>query len=161
MIKYALVCDHAHEFESWFRSSEDYDMQAGSGLIECPSCKSMRVQKAVMAPSVARRDRTRSARPVAAQEPVVAEQAAETPQPVALIDEGAKQVRAAIRELHAKIAETSVDVGEKFADEARRMHDGDTPQRSIRGQASLQEAQSLWEEGIPVMPIPTLPDERN
>jgi hypothetical protein len=161
MIKYTLVCDEAHEFESWFRSSEDYETQVKRGFVECPSCKSTKVAKAVMSPNVARRDRGSRGRPEPASTQSAGEPSAEAPQPVALIDDGAKQVRAAIRELHAKLAETSVDVGEKFAEEARRMHEGETPQRSIRGQTSLQEAQALWEEGIPVMPIPTLPEERN
>jgi len=159
MIKYALVCDQTHEFESWFRSSEDFEAQSRQGLVECPSCRSARVEKAVMAPSVARRARESS-------EPTTALERSAAPaqgggQSLALIDEGAKQVREAIRELHAKIMATSVDVGEAFAQEARRMHEGETPKRSIRGRASLQEAQALWEEGVPALPIPALPEECN
>jgi hypothetical protein len=162
MIKYALVCDQGHAFESWFPNSDAYDTQARRGLVDCPHCGSIRVSKALMAPSVStskRRDRNAAAQveplpaaPVPAPEP---------PQPVALLDERQLAMREMIRELHAKIAETTVDVGAQFAEEARKMHQGDAPERPIRGRASLAEAKELWEEGISVMPIPSLPEERN
>lgn len=149
MIKYSLVCDGAHEFESWFRDSEAFEKQAKRGLVSCPTCGSIKVGKAVMAPSVARTDRAPSV-------------AAATPSDgVALLDPAHKELREKLRELHRQIEANSVDVGEKFPEEARRMHEGAAPERSIRGQASLAEAKALLEEGIPVLPIPGLPDERN
>jgi hypothetical protein len=80
---------------------------------------------------------------------------------MALLDERQQAMRAMIRELHQKITENSVDVGSSFPEEARRMHEGETPQRSIRGQATFEEAKALVEDGIPVLPIPTLPEDRN
>ena len=165
MIKYALVCDQGHAFESWFPNSDAYETQARRGLVDCPHCGSIQVSKALMAPSVStskRRDRNAAAQaapPSAA--PVPASLPAPAPQPVALLDERQLAMREMIRELHAKIAETTVDVGAQFAEEARKMHQGDAPERPIRGRASLAEAKELWEEGISVMPIPSLPEERN
>jgi hypothetical protein len=107
-----------------------------------------------MAPSVARRDRQVRAEPVppAAEAP---------PQPVALIDERQKMLRAMLRELHAKVVENTDDVGSRFPETARRMHEGEIPARSIRGEASLEEARLLVEDGIDIMPMPQLPDELN
>jgi hypothetical protein len=154
MIKYALVCDNAHEFESWFPDSAAYESQARRGLVACPECGSIRSSKAIMAPSVARRDRQARAEP--------AQPAAEAaPQPVALIDERQKMLRAMLRELHAKILENTDDVGSRFPETARRMHEGEIPARSIRGEASLEEARLLVEDGIDVLPMPPLPDEFN
>ncbi len=154
MIKYALVCDKGHEFESWFPNSDAYDAQARRGLVDCPHCGSTAINKALMAPSVSTSKRK-------ARNEGVETAPAPEPQPVALMDDKQRAIRDAIRELHTKIAETSVDVGAQFSHEARRMHDGETPVRAIRGQATLAEAKELWEEGIPVLPIPQLPDDRN
>ncbi|MFN3889812.1 MAG: DUF1178 family protein [Beijerinckiaceae bacterium] len=154
MIKYALVCENGHEFESWFSDSEAYDKQAKRGFVDCPHCGSTKVQKALMAPSVS--TSKRRARNEAAMQPPPA-----PAQPVAILDEKQRALREAIRELHAKITENTVDVGAQFSEEARRMHLGEAPQRAIRGQASIAEARELWDEGIPVLPVPSLPDERN
>jgi hypothetical protein len=158
MIKYTLVCDASHEFESWFPGSESYEEQARRGFVQCPFCQSTKVSKAIMAPNVARKDR--DAVPVVASAPAVPA-AASPPQTVTLLDERQQHLRAMIRDLHEKIVASSDDVGESFPDEARKMHDGETPVRSIRGKASFEEARSLLDEGIPVMPIPDLPEERN
>ncbi len=158
MIKYALVCENGHGFESWFSNSEGYETQAKRGFVDCPHCGSTKVQKALMAPAVS--TSKRRARNDAAEAPPAPAPAA-APKPVAILDEKQRALREAIRELHAKITESTVDVGAEFSEEARRMHQGETPTRAIRGQASFEEAKELWEEGIPVMPIPPLPDERN
>lgn len=158
MIKYALVCENGHGFESWFSNSEGYETQAKRGFVDCPHCGSTKVQKALMAPAVStskRRARNDAAEAAPAPAPAAA------PKPVAILDEKQRALREAIRELHAKITESTVDVGAEFSEEARRMHQGEAPTRAIRGQASFEEAKELWEEGIPVMPIPPLPDERN
>ena len=159
MIKYALVCDAAHEFESWFPGSESYEEQARRGFVECPVCRTTKVAKAIMAPNIARKDRdaAHANAPANANGPAVPA----PPQPVALLDEKQQHLRAMMRELHEKIVASSDDVGESFPEEARKMHDGETPARSIRGKASFEEARSLLEEGIPVLPIPDLPEERN
>lgn len=152
MIRYALVCDEAHEFESWFASAGAYDEQARRGFVTCPYCNSPRVTKAIMAPSVARRDRdeTQSAPPPAppAQE-------------MALVDSRMAEVRAMVRALREKIMEATTDVGAAFPEEARKIHDGEAEARPIRGQASWDEAQALIEDGVEIMPIPPSPDERN
>ena len=164
MIKYSLVCDNAHEFESWFPNSDAFDKQAKRGLVECPHCGSQKVSKALMAPSVStskRRARNTFIEHMPQPATAVTPPVPVPPQPVALLDEQQQKMRAAIRELHEKIAETTVDVGKSFSDEARKMHDGEKPQRAIRGEATFAEAKELWEDGIPVLPIPSLPEDRN
>lgn len=156
MIKYALVCENGHEFESWFSDSDAYESQAKRGFVDCPHCGSTNVQKTLMAPAVSTSKR-RARNEGAAQLPA----AAPDPQPVAILDDKQRALREAFRELHSRLTENTVDVGAQFSDEARRMHQGETPQRAIRGQASLAEAKDLWDEGIAVLPIPPLPDERN
>jgi hypothetical protein len=164
MIKYSLVCDKAHEFESWFSNSAAYDQQVERGLVECPHCSSIKIAKAIMAPRIARKDRERPAAGAAPQPETIVEAAVPAepqPQRVALLDERQQAMRDMIRELHSKIVENATDVGPRFPEEARKMHLGETPQRSIYGQASLEEAKALIEEGVPVLPVPTLPEERN
>ena len=166
MIKYALLCESGHQFESWFSDSESFDTQVKRGFVECPLCQSKQVTKALMAPAVSTSRKREAMQAAMQQGPVptpvpVPAPVAESPAPMALLDERQQQMRAMIRELHQKLTESSVDVGDKFPEEARRMHDGEAPQRSIRGQATLEEAKALVEEGIPVLPIPTLPDDRN
>ena len=165
MIKYSLVCESAHGFESWFPDSASYDTQVKRGLVECPTCQSKRVSKAMMAPAIStsrRKEARREAmQAVAEATPAPMPETVPVQQPVALLDERQQAVRAMIRELHEKLTENSTDVGSSFPEEARRMHDGETPQRSIHGQATFEEAKALVEEGIPVLPLPTLPDDRN
>ena len=160
MIRYALVCDRDHTFDSWFSNAESFDTQAKRGFVTCPQCESAHVTKALMAPAVStsRRRAAGAAIEGAASTPAATPAPA---QPVALLDERQQALRAMIRELHAKIAATSTDVGTNFPAEARRMHEGDAPHRPIHGKASLQEARELFEEGVPVMPIPSLPDAQN
>lgn len=158
MIKYALVCEAGHDFESWFRDGASYDQQARRGLVACPGCGSTRVAKAIMAPAVARRDRDRMA-PASVADP--AADASPTAEPVALIDERQRALREMIRALRAEIQTKTDDVGRAFPEEARRIHEGEAPARSIRGEASLEEARALIEDGVEILPIPTLPDDRN
>ncbi|MBN9080122.1 MAG: hypothetical protein BGP04_04315 [Rhizobiales bacterium 62-17] len=164
MIKYALVCDKGHDFESWFPNSDAYDKQVKRGLVECPQCGSLKVSKALMAPSVStskRRARNSVVEHLPQTQTPASPPAPAAPQPMTLLDEQQMQVREAIRELHQKIAENTVDVGKAFSAEARKMHEGEVPQRAIRGEATFAEAQELWDEGIPVLPVPSLPDDRN
>ena len=152
MIKYSLVCDSHHDFDSWFDSSASYDAQARRRLIACPFCNSLRISKAIMAPSIvgSRKGADKSTPP--APEAVV---------PVALLDERQQKLRAMVRQLRAEIEKNSDDVGASFPQVARAIHDGGAPERSIRGQASLAEARALIEDGIGVLPLPLLPDEIN
>ena len=159
MIKFSLICDRAHEFESWFPDSASYDRQAKRGLVTCPVCDSAKVSKAIMSPNVARKDKDRVI--AADNDDTPSVPAAPAPQNIALLDEQQQQLRGMIRELHEKIVANTDDVGENFPEEARKMHEGETPARSIRGKASFEEARELLEDGIPVLPIPDLPEERN
>ena len=160
MIRYSLLCDNAHEFDSWFADSAAFDEQSQRGFILCPFCDSMHVTKAIMSPRIARTDR---ALPVLPPEASAADvpKPAEEKRPVALFDEKHAALRNMMRELHAKIMETTVDVGSRFPEEARRIHDSDAPEQPIRGQATTDEAKALLDEGIGILPIPSLPDERN
>ena len=160
MIKYALICEADHEFESWFPDSASYDKQVKRGLVTCPVCDSAKISKAIMAPNVARKDQDRTIAADNDDSPSPAAPAAPA-QNIALLDEQQQQLRGMIRELHEKIVANTDDVGENFPEEARKMHEGETPARSIRGKASFEEARELLEDGIPVLPIPDLPEERN
>jgi len=167
MIKYALICDQGHTFESWFSNAEGYETQVKRGFVECPTCQTKQVSKAMMAPSVSTSRRKEA---IAAQTAAIQAQAASPPaaaaapepaRPVALLDESQQALRAMVRELHEKLTENSTDVGDRFTTEARDMQSGDTPLRAIHGRATLEEAKALIEDGVPVMPLPTLPDEWN
>lgn len=150
MIRYALACEAGHAFESWFPSSDSYEDQKARGLVSCPVCESSLVEKALMAPSVARTDRG-----VAFPVPSPAEAS------VPMISEPERKLRALLRSVREQVVANSESVGTRFPEEARKIHYGETEQRSIHGQASLEEARALIEEGIDVAPIPVLPDDRN
>ena len=148
MIRYALACDQGHEFESWFPSAAAYEKQARRGLVACPRCSSNRVAKAIMAPAV-----VGAARPSPAP--------AEAPTEVALLDRKQRALREAVRALRREIETNTADVGTKFAELARSMHAGETPERAIRGQATGAEVEALLEEGVGVLPMPAAPDDFN
>ncbi|TAJ28719.1 DUF1178 family protein [Bosea sp. (in: a-proteobacteria)] len=161
MIRYTLVCDAAHEFDSWFSTSASFEEQAKRGLVACPVCGSTRVERAIMAPNVARTDlgpRRPQPLPVpAAPAAVSAPAPAAPPSPTALIGEKEAALRAMIAELHRQVRENAEHVGERFAEEALKIHHGETPERAIYGQASMDDAQMLQEEGVAFMPLPRLP----
>ena len=164
MIRYALACDKAHAFESWFPSSGAYDAQRAQGLLTCPLCGSVEVEKQIMAPSVARADRAPAA-PVLAV-PVEAPPAAPSgetapPQPVALLSEREQALRAMMKSFREHVTRNADNVGRRFAEEARKMHYGETEHRSIYGEADPLEAKDLLDEGIEFHPLPIVPDERN
>ena len=161
MIKYALICDADHEFESWFPDSASYDKQVKRGLVACPFCQTTKVSKAIMAPNVARKDKDRVL--VANDDAALAPAAVAAPAPVqdiALLDEQQQHLRGMIRELHEKLTENSTNVGDNFTQEARKIHAGEAPERSIHGRASMEDAQALIEEGIPVLPLPIPPRDK-
>lgn len=143
MIRYALTCHENHAFESWFKDSAAFEDQAAAGLVACPACGSTQVSRALMTPAIGRRDRS---------EPTPAEPAAP--------DQGAL-LRAAVRKLRAAMLEGAENVGERFAEEARAIHDGDAPARLIHGQTSHSEAAELIADGVPILPLPDLPDDKN
>ena len=160
MIKYTLIYDRKHEFESWFADSAAFDKQAKRKLVACPVCDSVKVEKAIMAPRVAaKKGRVPIEMPApAADAPATAAPASA---PVAMISPIEQEFRAKLKELREQLVKNSDNVGEKFPEEARKMHYGETEHRSIYGVASPDEAKELLEEGIECHPLPVLPDERN
>ena len=155
MIRYALVCDRGHSFESWFQSSAAFDKQAKRGLVSCPHCGSSKVEKAIMAPRLAVTKKQR-ATPVEMPAPAAPEKA-----PVAMLSPQEKEVRAKLKELREHLTKNADHVGPKFPEQARKMHYGEIEHRSIYGEASPDEAKALAEEGIDFYPLPILPDDRN
>ncbi len=133
MIRYQLVCNKNHDFEGWFRDSAAYDTQAKKGLLVCPTCNSKRVTKAPMAPAVSKKGE-------------LAEAAAK-----------AKAVREWVTNVRQHVEKNAEYVGERFPDEARAIHYGDAKERQIYGEASLEDARELVDEGVPVAPLPSLP----
>jgi hypothetical protein len=184
VIRYALGCGNGHEFEAWFRGFEDFERQRDAGLVACPACGTVHVEKKLMAPAVA----TSRAREARAGHQVVAAaeaggagsgsaRAAATgsppqarpqprPQPwtepvaTALTPAQADLV-AKLRELRAQVTANAVDVGEAFPEEARKIHYGEKEARGIYGAASREEVRELLDEGVAVMPLPVLPEDRN
>lgn len=142
MIRYSLICDNAHDFEGWFSESADFDRQVETGFLTCPVCNSASVSKSLMAPSVSTARKKEQKQAVA-------------------MDLAQKQVMAKLREAVASIKANAEDVGEKFPEEARKIHYGEADARGIIGQASPEEARSLVEEGIEIAPLPILPEDAN
>ena len=157
MILYSLHCARGHAFESWFQSSSAYDAQVKRQLVSCPACGSVRVEKAIMAPQIVSKRRRDGAVP-AAPAPA-AEVTAPASTPLLLAQE--RELRAKLRELREHIVKNADNVGERFPNEARKMHYGDIEHRPIYGEASPDEARALIEEGVEVSPLPVLPDDRN
>ena len=159
MIRYALVCDHRHEFEIWFNSSADFDKQSKRKLVTCPVCHSSKVEKAIMAPAIGSKHKSRSADIAinTTPEPPVPEPNAQ----VAMISPQEQEFRAKLKELRDHLTRNSDNVGTKFPEEARKMHYGEIEHRSIHGEASPDEAREMHEEGIEFHPLPVLPDEKN
>ncbi len=147
MIRYALVCNEGHEFEGWFRDSGDYDKQAKSKSIECPFCDSTKIEKQIMSPSVS------GTKKDAAPEPEKLRVAAPDPRRAAMIE--------ALREMRKSVTENADYVGDKFPEEARKIHYKESEPRGIYGEASPAEAKELAEEGIEFHPLPPLPEDRN
>ncbi|MBV1896889.1 MAG: DUF1178 family protein [Rhodobacteraceae bacterium] len=143
MIQYALKCAEGHSFDSWFQSADAYEKLSVAGHVSCAICGNAHVEKAIMAPRVtAARD--------TASEPV---------KPGAL-SQPANAAEQALAELRKKVEDNSDYVGMNFASEARAMHDGETPERLIHGEAKPEEAIKLIEEGIPVAPLPFMPNRK-
>jgi len=158
MIRYTLRCDHEHTFESWFQDSAAYDSQVKRKLVSCPVCQSVRIEKAIMAPRIASRKGRERAEPAPAPAPAV-EAPTEGATPLMMTQE--RELRAKLKELRDHIVKNADNVGEKFPNEARKMHYGEIEHRPIYGEASPEEAKSLIEEGVEVSPLPVLPDDRN
>ena len=168
MIRYSLVCDRKHDFEVWFKNSADYDKQAKRGLVSCPACGSIKVEKALMAPSLGagtkKKSRAAAPRPIeapAATDVAAPSEAASQAAPVAMMSPQEKEFRAKLKELRDHLTKNADNVGKRCPEEARKMHYGDIEHRSIYGEASPQDAKELHDEGIEFHPLPVLPEERN
>lgn len=177
MIKFSLICDSEHGFDAWFRNSGDFDRQVEMGILECPHCQSVAIRKALMAPAVA------TARQKDAQAEAVLQAASQAlaPGPTAPPGEGGDHVQGsptraldgadgvgfspdmmkALRKMRQDVTANADYVGDKFAEEARKMHFEETAPRGIYGEASLDDVKSLTEDGVPVLPLPSLPDDLN
>lgn len=142
MIRYSLKCHADHSFDSWFQSATAFDALADSGHVSCPQCGSVDISKTLMAPSVS-----------------PARNAATSTMDRPLSTPGNPQ-EAALAALRAEVEANSAYVGKDFVTQARQMHEGTVPARAIHGEARLQDAKKLVEEGIPVMPLPFLPPRK-
>ncbi|MBU2980920.1 DUF1178 family protein [Lentibacter algarum] len=138
MISFSLKCAAGHSFDSWFQSSSAFDKLHRSGLVVCAICGSSDISKQIMAPNVS----TSHSKP---------ESPLSTPQ---------SPNEQALADMRRKVEETSEDVGMRFASEARAMHDGDAPERSIYGQAKPEDAKKLIDDGVPVLPLPFIPKRK-
>lgn len=141
MIRFALQCDQAHEFEGWFRSNADFEQQSARQLVQCPVCHSAQVSKALMAPSVST---SRIKEKIAVG-----------------MGEAQQKLMQELREASRKVRENADYVGDKFADEARKIHFGEVEERGIYGEATRDEVTSLLEDGVEILPLPVLPDDYN
>ncbi len=153
MIRYSLECPKEHGFEGWFGSSADFDKQGAAGLVVCPQCGSAQISKALMAPAVSTA-RKKEAMADAQTNPVVAF-------PQIEIDPRKQELIAQMRAIREELLSTSENVGDQFPEEARKIHYGESETRAIHGQASLSDAAELFDEGIMVLPVPELPEDRN
>ncbi|MDP5220500.1 DUF1178 family protein [Ruegeria sp. 2205SS24-7] len=150
MIQYALKCSHGHCFDSWFQSAAAYDKLRAAGMVSCAICGDVQVEKAIMTPRV---------RP--------ARNAAETPKPTPETQDAVplsvprNAAEQALAELRKRVEDTSDYVGREFVSEARKMHLGDAPARAIYGEAKLDEARALVEDGVPVAPLPFMPNRKS
>ncbi len=145
-MKFTLQCAAGHEFEAWFRSNEDYETQTKRGLVECAHCGSSRVGKALMAPSIAT-GRAKDDRKQAVIQ--------------AVADAARTEYIERIRQMTAELKSGATDVGERFPEEARKIHYGERDAEAIYGKADRDEVEALLDEGIALLPLPDFPDDLN
>jgi len=148
VIRYALLCEHAHDFEGWFGASADFDGQQARGLIECPVCGSKAVRKAIMAPAVAGTRRRAQDRTPAQGQPQSQVQSQE-------------MMMEAMGRIRRHVEDNFDDMGDAFAAEARAIHEGRSEDRGIYGQATAAEVRDLVEDGVPVAPLPPEPPTKS
>jgi hypothetical protein len=171
VIHYQLRCGADHSFDGWFKDSAAFDSQAGRGLVACPECGDTAVNRALMAPAIPRKRRVtvdQAGSPEAPSAPVPSQPGPSQPvpsqrgpsSPAAVPEKAAvlpDQVRAVLQRIRAEVERTSDYVGSEFADEARRIHRGETEKRNIYGESTPEQAEALAEEGIEVARIPWVP----
>ncbi len=141
MITYSLVCDKSHKFDAWFKSAEAYDQQAGRGIVTCPVCGSDKIGKALMAPAVSRANSDKVS--LSSGHPMQSE------------------IRELMRAMRKKVMSEADYVGDRFAEEARKIHFKESDARGIYGEATHDEVTSLLEDGVDFLPLPNLPEEAN
>lgn len=152
MIHYQLRCTQGHEFDGWFKDSATFEKQAARGLVECPNCGDAAVSRALMTPALGSRRSVPSAGPAPQSEPNA------PPSPSAnTAGQLPDQVRALLQRLRREVERNCDYVGPRFAEEARRMHRGESDRRAIYGETTLVEAEALDEEGITYSRIPWVP----
>ncbi|WP_316862823.1 DUF1178 family protein [uncultured Cohaesibacter sp.] len=159
MIKYSLRCDHDHVFEVWFRNNDDCEAQMKHGHVECPVCSSTAISKSLMSPKVSG---TRSQNAPSGPALVPANHSA----PSQAVTVGAatpdqQQVQHMLRAFRDHVVQNADYVGDKFAEEARKIHFKESEKRGIYGEASVEDAKSLAEDGIDCLPLPSLPEDKN
>ena len=147
MIRYDLICNQGHEFDGWFRDSTAYDEQAAGGLVSCAVCGSAKVGKQLMAPGIPSKSNRKDASP---QKMVAGP-----------VDPRMQMMMQMMREMRKHVEQNAEYVGDKFAEEARKIHYEEAEKRGIYGEATADDAKELIEEGIEVHPLPRLPEEGN
>ena len=163
MIKYQLICEQKHEFEGWFQASAAFDAQAESGLLRCPLCDSDQVKRALMTPNLASSKRRKAIEPPMA-DPVPKAAHPALPHQLAppIKSEQVQALGAALaelRQLQHKITKDCRDVGDNFAEEARKIHYGEAEAEGIFGRTTHEEREALEDEGIDVLDMPWLPSD--
>ncbi|RIK87768.1 MAG: DUF1178 domain-containing protein [Hyphomicrobiales bacterium] len=141
MIRFSLSCANDHAFDGWFRNGEDFEAQKKRGLVSCPVCRSAEVEKALMAPAVStgrKRDRIALA-----------------------LGEEQRKALAKLKAMAEEAKKNADYVGDRFAEEARKIHFGEVEPRGIYGEATAEEARGLLEDGVDFVPLPTFPDDSN
>ena len=183
MIRYSLTCHNGHPFDGWFANSGAFDMQVSSGLITCPTCGSVEIKKSIMAPNVSPKTRQKGSEPSrsrpdalpdSAPPPAVPEPSGPTlpstrvqetrSDPVASGPMPSEQIAKLVtfmRQVRQTVEANAENVGGDFAEEARKMHYGESEERAIYGEATIDDAAELMDEGISVLPLPSLPEDQN
>jgi hypothetical protein len=157
MILYSLLCAKDHGFDAWFPNSDAFDRQAKRGIVACPQCGSTKVRKAIMAPRIAKGiSKGSGSMRVIAEEAAPTAAPAETP-PANATSVMAPEIPQALTELRKQVESNCDYVGDNFAEEARKIHYGESKKRGIYGESSDAEAEALKEEGIEFGRVPWLP----
>jgi hypothetical protein len=141
VIHYELICDNEHKFDAWFKNAQAYEEQHARGVLTCPLCESHQVQKQIMAPAVSRTGPEKVSLSIGHPEQ--------------------RQLREAMRALRQKVISEADYVGDRFAEEARKIHFKEVDPRGIYGEATREEAAALLEDGVDFMPLPNIPEEAN
>ena len=141
MIRYDLVCENEHFFESWFKDSKSYQKQLEANEIACPKCNNSNISKSLMAPGIPKKTNTKNGNVIA--------------------NSSSRSINDAIRKIRDEIKKNSEYVGDQFPEEARKIHYNEAEMRSIYGKASKTEITELVDEGIDIIQIPEIPDDKN